>query len=93
MDFFKFRHFSKTVKRNDWTKIFGTPGRRRFFTKEMFSYGKITAPNKRYKKSKLNRIRRANTGWRNIKFGDLTKFKHFIKFGMTKRTTKSRFRR
>jgi hypothetical protein len=78
--------FRKTVMRNDYTKIFSTPGRRR-----SAPWRKVLASKVKHFRSAS--IRRANTGWKNKMFNRLAKFKFFIRFGLKKRSPISRFRR
>jgi hypothetical protein len=60
-------NFRKIIKRNDFTSIFGNVGCRRTLKsglKKYFWY--------RWKKFKMQQVRRAKQGWRNRVFGSKT---------------------
>jgi hypothetical protein len=60
-------NFRKFIKRNDFTSVFGNVGGRRTLKsglKKYFWY--------RWKKFKMQQVRRAKQGWRNRVFGSKT---------------------
>jgi len=60
-------NFRKFIKRNDFTSVFGRVGARRTLKsglKKYFWY--------RWKKFKMQQVRRAKQGWRNRVFGSKT---------------------
>ena len=75
--------FKKTVGRNGFTLIFGRVGKRR-----CVFYDKGRKPND-YKRTRMQKYRRAAQGWRNQTYGRLVALKLLIKFG--RRTPTRRF--
>jgi len=67
-------NFRKTVARNNFTKIFGRVGARRM----VIRHPKKCLMTKRFK---LQAIRRAHQGWRNVTFGMLHGLKIRLKYG------------
>ena len=67
-------NFRKTVARNNFTKIFGRVGARRTVIRHFL--GCLMT-----KRFKLQAIRRAHQGWRNVTFGMLHGLKIRLKYG------------
>jgi Holliday junction resolvase RusA-like endonuclease len=67
--------FKKTVGRNDFTLIFGRVGKRR-----TVFFDKGRKPN-HYKRTRMQKYRRAAQGWRNQTYGRLVALKMLIKYG------------
>ena len=77
-------NFNKTIRRNDFTKIFGNVGKRRkllYVAKYCF---------KDSKRSRMQKIRRAHQGSKNRVFGSIHALKVRLKYG--RRKTISQFR-
>lgn len=60
-------NFRKRIKRNDFTSIFGNVGARRTLKSALKKYFWY-----RWKKFKMQQVRRAHQGWRNRVFGMIT---------------------
>jgi hypothetical protein len=73
---FKFR---KIIRRNSFTQIFKSFGKRRFMLD--YKHLKIVCRNPRAKRTKMQRIRRANQGHRNKIYGRLNAIKMQLMFG------------
>lgn len=85
-------NFRKTIRRNDFTNVFGGAGKRRVIPD--FAPERIEVSRTK-KISKIARTRRANLGKNNKRFGKIHRFKMFVKYGKCIRKLKpiSRFRR
>jgi len=86
--------FRKTIKRNNFTKIFGGVGQRRFVSTyvkggrmerilERLCFNKIPH-------TKMQKTRRAHQGWRNKIFGSIQALKIRLKYGRRKSVTQFR---
>jgi hypothetical protein len=60
-------NFRKRIKRNDFTSVFGNVGARRTLKSALKKYFWY-----RWKKFKMQQVRRAKQGWRNRVFGSKT---------------------
>jgi hypothetical protein len=71
-------NFNKTIKRNDFTKIFGNVGKRR----KLLYFARFCL--KDTKRSRMQKIRRAHQGSKNKVFGTLHALKIRLKYGRHK---------
>jgi len=69
-------NFKKTVRRNNFTKIFGRIGKRKTIWLAMAKYLQ-----ERKKRTKMQMIRRASQGWRNQTYSRLSAFKDRLRYG------------
>jgi hypothetical protein len=68
--------FRKTIKRNDFTSVFGNVGARRTITNRK--------PKSLTLRFKMEQLRRAHQGWRNKVFGTITALNIRKKYGRRK---------
>ena len=69
-------NFRKRIKRNDFTSIFGNVGARRTLKSALKKYFWY-----RWKRFKMQQVRRAHQGWRNRVFGSKTALRIRKKYG------------
>jgi hypothetical protein len=70
--------FNKTIKRNDFTIVFGTVGKRRFIKDFVNKVKRVKV------RFKMQQIRRAHQGWRNKVIGSLQALRVRLKYGRRK---------
>jgi len=82
--------FRKIIKRNNFTKIFGGIGQRRFVS-AYIKRGRMERILERLcfnktPRTKMQKTRRAHQGWRNKTFGSMQAIKIRLKYGRRKPT-------
>lgn len=94
----KFR-FPKTKKRNNFTKIFGGAGKRRFIQQlkshiprpldRIIHWTHIYLSGQKHR-TKMQKIRRSHQGWRNKTFGTIQALKIRLQYGRRRPTPQFR---
>jgi hypothetical protein len=79
-------NFRKSIKRNNFTAVFGGFGKRRL----IMDYYPTPIRKPRQRRSLIQRIRRASQGFRNKIFGRLNALKMRLMFGRLKNTLQFR---
>jgi len=79
-------NFPRIIKRKLFTVIFGDVGKRRLIT----DYNPSQVRNPRKRRTKLQKMRRAHQGWRNLVHGRITALKIRKVFGRLRPTAQLR---